>query len=355
MKKYLTLAASFIIMLCIGSAYAWSIIASELIENFGFSGSQSQIIFGTLTGVFAVTMIFVGKLGEKIKYKYIGYIAGLLFCLGFVTASYSQGNFIFILMGIGVLAGMATAFGYWVALTAPVQWFPKKKGLITGVAAAGFGLGAVLMSILAEKILNDGNNVLELLKIIGIAYGLLILVFSNLIYQAISASEKTEAPARVSDFINSIIFKKLFIGLFLGCFGGLLIIGSLKVLGAQHAISNHNLLVGVGLFSIANFFGRVFWGFVSDHIGANLSIFFALLFQGAAIISLNLFPLSDNSYLVIAVLIGFGFGGNLVLFAKETAQEFGVQKMGTIYPYVFIGYGIAGITGPIAGGYLYDL
>lgn len=127
MKKYLTLAASFIIMLCIGSAYAWSIIASELIENFGFSGSQSQIIFGTLTGVFAVTMIFVGKLGEKIKYKYIGYIAGLLFCLGFVTASYSQGNFIFILMGIGVLAGMATAFGYWVALTAPVQWFPKKR------------------------------------------------------------------------------------------------------------------------------------------------------------------------------------------------------------------------------------
>ena len=58
--------------------------------------------------------------------------------------------------------------------------------------------------------------------------------------------------------------------------------------------------------------------------------------------------------MVISFLIGFSFGGNFVLFAKETAQVFGVRNLGIIYPYVFLGYAIAGIAGPISGGLLFD-
>lgn len=67
MKKYLTVVASFIIMLCLGSVYAWSIIASELINQYNFSASQAQIIFGSIIAVFPLTMIFVGQLGKKSK------------------------------------------------------------------------------------------------------------------------------------------------------------------------------------------------------------------------------------------------------------------------------------------------
>ena len=354
MRKYLTVVASFIIMLCIGSVYAWSIIASELIEEYSFSAIQSQIIFGILIAIFSVTMIFVGQLGEKIKHRYFGYISGLLFLLGYLLASLSQGNYILILTGIGVLAGIATGFGYWVALTSPVQWFPEKKGLITGIAAAGFGLGAVFMSEVSEIILNNGYDVLQLLKFIGISYGLIIFALSNLIYQIQNKTGNSEAPVKASHFISSQIFRKLFFGIFLGTFAGLLIIGSLRIIGGQYYISNHNLILGVALFAIANFLGRLIWGFFSDHLGASLSIFLALLFQSMSIISLNVFTLTDISYLILALLIGFGFGGNFVLFAKETAQVYGVKNLGIIYPYVFIGYAIAGIAGPISGGFLYD-
>ena len=353
-KKYLTLLSSFIIMLCIGSVYAWSIIASELIDKYGFSAFQSQVIFGTLIAIFPVTMIFVGQLGEKIKHRYFGYISGILFLLGYLLASYSQGNFILILIGIGVLTGIATGFGYWVALTSPVQWFPEKKGLITGIAAAGFGLGAVFMSEVSETILSNGNSILQLLKIVGISYGLFIFILSNLIFQIQYKSDNCEVPVKVSYLIRSKIFRKLFLGIFLGTFAGLLVIGSLRIIGGQYNISNHNLVLGVVLFAIANFFGRLFWGFFSDHVGAILSIFLALLFQSLAIILLNIWTLSDISYLILALLIGFGFGGNFVLFAKETAQVYGVKNLGLIYPYVFIGYSIAGIAGPISGGLLYD-
>jgi MFS transporter, OFA family, oxalate/formate antiporter len=59
-------------------------------------------------------------------------------------------------------------------------------------------------------------------------------------------------------------------------------------------------------------------------------------------------------YLLLSVMIGFGFGGNFVLFAKETANMYGIMNLATIYPYVFTGYAIAGIAGPLSGGLLFD-
>jgi len=354
MNKYLTIGASFVIMLCTGSVYAWSIIASELIDVYGFSGFQSQVIFGSLIAIFPVTMIFTGQLGKRIRHRYFGYISGVLFFAGYFLAGLSEGSFILILAGIGILGGIATGFGYWVSLTSPVQWFPEKKGLVAGIAAAGFGLGAVVMSELAEILMNRGYTILQLLKIIGISYGLVILVFSNLIYQADIKTDTKDEVVKPSRFIRTKIFQKLFLGIFLGTFAGLLVIGSLGIIGSQYDITEHILVMGVALFAVSNFLGRLSWGYLSDHWGSGISIFLALLFQAMAILSLNVLTLTEVSYLVISFLIGFGFGGNFVLFARETAHVFGVKELGIIYPWVFIGYAIAGIAGPLSGGFLYD-
>ncbi len=354
MKKYLTVIASFIIMLSIGSVYAWSIIASELVNNYGFSASQSQIIFGLIIAVFPVTMIFVGQLAKKMKHRYFGYIAGALFFAGYYLAAISQGDFLMILLGVGVLGGIATGFGYWVALTSPVQWFPERKGLITGIAAAGFGLGALFMSEISVVILNKGYNVLQLLQFFGIAYGLIIFTFSIFLHQVDGQADSNDQPVKVRHFIRSKIFMILFIGIFLGTFAGLMIIGSLRMIGGQFDIDNNILVLGAAVFAIANFIGRLSWGFVSDHLGANFSIFLALLFQSFSILLLNILNLADFSYLILASLVGFGFGGNFVLFAKETAQVYGVKNLGMVYPYVFVGYAIAGIAGPFCGGLLFD-
>lgn len=355
MKKIATVAASFVIMLCIGGLYAWSIIASELIDHHGFSSFQSQMVFAVIIAVFPVTMIFVGRLAHRVNYRYFGYISGTLFLLGYVFASYSQGHFIWIVLSIGLLSGIATGFGYWVALTSPVQWFPEKKGLITGIAAGGFGLGAVLMSEISDFLLTQNHDVLQILKIVGIAYGLIILFVSNFIFQISTIAQQSRHPATVSQFIGTPMFRRLCLGIFLGTFAGLLVIGSLAMIGGQYGIGSHTLVIGVSVFAVSNFLGRLIWGFLSDYIGAAMSIFLALLIQSASIMSLNIVPLSDPYYLALVFLIGFGFGGNFVLFAKETAQAFGVRNLGVIYPYVFLGYAVAGIAGPISGGFLFDL
>ncbi len=354
MRKFLTVFAAFIIMLCLGSVYAWSVIASELMSVYHFSAAQSQIIFGTIIAIFPITMIFVGQLARKLHPRYLGYISGVLFLSGYLLAAHANGHFFLTYLGLGITAGIATGFGYWVSLTIPVQWFPEKKGLITGVAAAGFGLGAVFISAIAEKMLIAGKDVLEVVQFIGIVYGLTVILFSNLITPNSDLSKSGEVAIRIKECISSTIFLKLFSGIFLGTFAGLLIIGSLKIIGEQSNINNHILILGVSVFAASNFLGRLIWGFLSDYIGASLSIFLALLIQSLAILSLNLFSLSDHTYLLLSFLIGFGFGGNFVLFAKEAAQLYGVQKLGLIYPYVLLGYAIAGIAGPAVGGILFD-
>ncbi len=355
MRKFMTVFAAFIIMLCLGSVYAWSLIASELMSVYNFTAAQSQIIFGTIIAIFPTTMIFVSQLARKIRIKYLGYISGFLFFSGYILAGNANGNFILTYLGLGIIAGIATGFGYWISLTIPVQWFPEKKGLITGIAAAGFGLGAVFMSAISEVMLSNGKDVLELIQIIGISYGLIVILFSNMMIPKNKVSDTPTTNIKIKEVISTEIFRKLFTGIFLGTFAGLLIIGSLKIIGEQSSINNHVLILGVSLFAASNFLGRLFWGFLSDYIGANISIFFALLIQSIAIISLDIFELTDISYMILSFLIGFGFGGNFVLFAKETAQIFGVQKLGIIYPYVLLGYAIAGIAGPSVGGILFDL
>ncbi len=356
-SRYFTLIASFVIMLCLGGVYAWSIIASELIDKYSFSATQTQIIFGILIASFPVTMIFVGQLAKKIKPKYIGFISSLFFIVGYLSASYSKGNFIIYLIGLGLLTGVSTGFGYWVSLTIPVQLFPEKKGLITGITAAGFGLGSVVLSNIAEILLKNGKSVDQLLLIIGISYSIVIFIFSNLIiYESQLKNNNSNIAEREQiKFYKSKIFYKLLVGILLGTFAGLLVIGSLKLIGEQGNISTKYLVFGVSLLSIANFLGRLSWGFLSDKFEASFNIFLALLVQAIGILFLDLFLVSEITFLIYCFIIGFGFGGNFVLFAKETAHIFGVNKIGTIYPYVFLGYAIAGILGPLSGGALFDI
>ena len=281
MKRYLTVLAAFVVMLCIGSVYAWSIVAAELMTGYGFSGAQSQTIFGTLIAVFPVAMIFVGRLTERWSPRFLGVVSGVLFFSAYFLAGASGGNFWLTWLGVGVLGGMATGFGYWVALTIPVQWFPEKKGLITGIAAAGFGLGAVFMSEWAALVLDSGRNVLQLLSLVGVVYGALIVLFSLLIRPQAKIVRGDKLSVR--QFLRSGYFLRFFSGIFLGTFAGLLIIGSLKLIGEEGGISSATLVHSVALFAVANFLGRLTWRALTDHWSASLNVFMALLLQGVAI------------------------------------------------------------------------
>jgi len=354
MKKYFAVLASFVMMLCLGGVYAWSVIAPELSREHGFSSAQSQSIFCLLIGILPVTMIFAGKFERRYGSRAIAWIAAGLFSGGYLLSGFSGGNFWLVLLGNGIFAGMGTGFGYLAALTVPVKLFPSRKGLVTGIAVGGFGLAAMALSYIVHGLTSSGRGILEIFLIVGAVYGTAIAVSAFFLKAEGYESSFREKDLSAREIWSSPPLYKLISGFFLGTFAGLLIVGSLKPLGAGHGIGDNILILGVSVFAIANFAGRVSWGFVSDTIGASLTIFIALAFQAFFILLLGTVELSDISFLVLSMLAGFGFGGNFVLFAKETAEIYGVGNLGAVYPYVSFGYALGGLSGPVTGGLMYD-
>jgi OFA family oxalate/formate antiporter-like MFS transporter len=352
-RPVLTVVSSFIIMLSLGGIYAWSTLVPELIREYRWTAVQSQLIFGVVIAVFPATMIVAGKLQERLSPRIQAILSAVFFSSGYLLSSFSNGNFYLILSGIGILAGIGTGFGYLTALTVPVKWFPEKKGLITGIVSAGFGLAAVVLTYLIEHALNEGLDVMEIFGRIGLGYGGMILFFSFFLKKPAAATASSLVPAR--RMLRTSHFSLLVTGIFFGTFAGLLVLGNLNPIGAEQGVEKHTLMIGVSVFAIANFTGRLSWGWISDYVKARTCIPIALLLQALGIFLLGYLPLSGSSYILLSVLIGFGFGSNFVLFAKESASHFGIANLGGIYPYVFLGYALAGILGPLTGGYLYDL
>jgi len=348
----MNILASFLSMLCLGGIYAWSVFVPSLKTDYGLSGAQTQLIFGIVIAVFALSMIWAGSLEQKIGAKKLAMISALLFFLGYGLSALSAGNFFLILLGIGIFSGIATGFGYLMALTIPVKWFPEKKGFIAGIAAAGFGGGAVVVTLMAESLFSKGYHVLNIFMIIGISFGL-ILLFMALFY-TVPEQSATEVPLKPG-FLKEKKYLILLITLFCGTFSGLMVIGNLKPMGLVHTISEQILAATIVLFSIANFTGRIVWGWLSDFFSNRLLVLFALGSLSVSTFLLGFLPLNSLLFILLALITGFSFGSNFVLFAKETAQHFGVSNVGKVYPWVFLGYGIAGITGPLVGGWLSDI
>lgn len=347
-----TVLASFVIMLCLGGIYTWSVFVPGLRNDYHFTLWQTQLVFGLVIGIFPLTMIVAGRLQGLLSPRWMAYLSALLFASGYLLAAYSGGSFLLVLLGIGILAGIGTGLGYLASLTTPVKWFPRKKGLVTGIVAAGFGLGAVMLSGIADLLFTRGWDVLQVFAITGLLYGLLIILVAGLLKLPHSQNELPRARART--FMKTGSFYRLFLGIFSGTFAGLLVIGNLAPMGAQYQIDSHLLIIGVSVFALANFLGRLLWGFVSDFTGAPRCIFFALMLQALAILLMGYLQLNEFRYLALAFLTGFGFGGNFVLFARQTSQQYGLDNLGYVYPYVFLGYALAGILGPLTGGLIYD-
>jgi len=354
-KRIINIAASFLIMLFIGGVYAWSVFASELIAGYKFSVAQSQFVFGFLIAIFPVTMIFVNKLKSVMKLRSMGYICGVLFFIGYSLAYLSQGRFFGIFLGIGIIAGISTGFGYWLSINLGVCSFPDRRGMVTGIVTAGFGMSALLMTEVTGWLLARDYDVMDIFGIIGIAYGLLIIALSSLITNLPPTENNCRDQSMLQGFLKSPMFIKLTLGILLGTLTGLIVIGNLKMIGTQRGIDPRFLNYAVSVFAISNFIGRLFWGSVSDYIGAVISIFFALLLQGLSTLALSFAGMDQYSFIGITAIIGIAFGGNFVLFAKETSHVFGISNVGLVYPYVFLGYAAAGLASPIIGGIVVDI
>ncbi len=353
MNRLTILLASIAIELCLGGIYAWSVFAVPLHGVYGLTMTQTQVIFGTAIAVNTLAMVFAGRLLPRFGTRIVASGGGVLLAAGYILAALSHGSFAMLWVSLGVILGTGLGFCYVCPLAVCIKLFPEHRGLVTGLAVAGFGAGSILLANAASYAMDTHNaDVLSVFLTVGIVYGAVIIISSLFL------GHTSLKGAKPNDYhLRSALRQPEYIGLiaamFAGTFAGLLVIGNLKPMGLAGGIAAPLAALAVSAFALGNASGRVLWGLAYDRFGRSI-IPLALLITGISVVALQLSRTFAPAFIIAAVVAGLSFGACFVIFAARLAQAFGADAVPKLYPIILLAYGLSGITGPYIGGRLYD-
>ncbi|NCC53017.1 MAG: MFS transporter [Spartobacteria bacterium] len=349
-NRWIVLATGCLIQTVLGGIYAWSTFVPYLVDDYGLGAGRCGFIFGLTILTFSSAMIVAGRVMIKKGPRFTALIAGGLFMCGYLLASMSSGSFIWLLASIGIITGGGIGFGYVCPLSVGMKWFPNRKGLVTGVAVAGFGAGAILLSSIAEYFLVHGMDVLVFFRWYGLGAGVILIVAALFLSEPPLVSSVGVAGHGLFTAFGWPFFICV-VGLFAGTFAGLLIIGNLAPLVLRAGLTEGQAALSVSIFAIGNGLGRIIWGKLFDHWYYKC---IPLSLGGLAVAAALLLTSHHGLMMLTVSLIGFCFGANFVIYASTISRYFGTASFPRLYPVCFMAYGIAGVIGPGLGGYLAD-
>ncbi len=375
-SRWKVVVGALLVQLCLGAIYAWSVFTPDL-EDAGWSKTETQIVFSVGLALFAIVMVFAGRRLNDWGPQRLALAGGITLGIGYFLAGFDGGtNFWLVLLGVGLIGGSGIGLAYVVPIAVGMRWFPDKKGMITGVAVAGFGFGALGW----VKIAGSWGNLIDNLgldstfMIYGVAFAVLVIIGSMWMkmppegWQPEGFVPPTVKGEGGEDFtpremLKTPQFHLISLTFLVSAGAGLMAIGSMKLYPTEALVDNGltvdsaDAIAGTAMavfFSLANGLGRVAWGLIGDRLGRKTSVMTMAATQGVFLLAFIWAAGNEYSLYLFAALIGFNFGGNFALFPAITADEFGNGAVGKNYPWVFLSYGAGGIIFPILGGWLGD-
>ena len=388
-NRWLVVVGAILIQLALGAIYAWSVFTARLTDPAGpyaFSASETAWVFSSGLATFAIVMVLAGRVLPRIGPRRLAIAGGLLLGAGYLLGGFLGSSFWAQLFGIGIIGGAGIGLAYVVPIAVCVKWFPDKKGLITGLAVAGFGFGATIWVKMAGSwfggLLNTTAvfglpGVQSVFVIYGIALALLVLLGSVVMvnppegFQPVGWTPPTSENAdhegavdfRARDMLRTPQFYMLWSVVFAAGVAGLMVLYCIKLFGIDaleyRGIAGAGAITGTAMawYAIFNGVGRIAWGSISDRIGRRATIMLMAVLQGATMLATYHVFITFGSafgFIVVAALIGFNYGGSFALFPAITADYFGNRNVGSNYGWMFTAYGIAGLAGPLLAGYFKD-
>jgi len=366
-----------VIQLCLGAIYAWSVFTPELQKApFNFTKVQTQVIFSVSLASFAITMILAGRWQAKSGPRVVAFTGGLVLGAGYLLAGLLKdglfGNYVNQILFIGLVGGIGIGLAYVCPIAVGMRWFPDKKGLITGLAVAGFGFGALVWVQLADKLggLLQSMGVSGVFTLYGAIFAIAVSIGSVwMVNPPAGWAPEGWTPAttpgkstgdtvamRPGEMLRTPQFYGIWVMFVFSAMAGLLVIGNIKNFGIEQlqttgrTAEQASVIAGIAMsvfYSLANGLGRIAWGTISDRIGRKPSLTAMCLLQGLMMILFYWMGSTPLLFYVGTTIIGFNFGGNFALFPTETGDLFGSQHVGENYGWVFTAYGVGGILGPI--------
>ena len=358
-KRWGIALAGILMQMALGAVYAWSVFRTPLVKAFHWTISEVTLTFTICIFVLGVSAFFGGLWLNKGGPRPVALTGGFLYGLGVFLASYSANNLHWLYFSYGVIGGIGLGFGYIVPIAVLVKWFPDRRGLITGVAVGGFGAGALVTAPVATRLILS-VGVLHTFAYLGIAY-LIVVMATGWFMQNPPAgyappgwkpSETLVKQRVIEDYtlgraLGTWQWWALWLALFLNTTAGISVISQESPMFQEIAKVTEIVAAGmVGIASIGNAVGRVFWAWVSDGITRRWTFVVMYLIQvGLFWVMPSVTTGSLLTLLTFVILMCYGGGfGTMPAFA---ADYFGAKNIGPIYGLMLTAWGCASAFGPL--------
>ncbi len=365
LNRWYRVVGALLMNLSLGSLYAWSIFVAPLEKEFGWNRAQTSWTFTIAIFVFGVAFVIAGRMQDKVGPFRVSLIGSVALGLAFVLASFTH-SLTWAYVTLGVVLGFGNGFGYATPIPVLSKWFPDKRGLAVGLAVAGYGAGSAIIGLpFVGPAMLKNLGWRGTFMALGIAYFVATAIASFLLKNPpvgwkpegwapapaskVTASTYDYAP---SEMMKTKQFPLLWVAYCLGASAGLMTISQLipfaKSVGLPAAAASLALLIG----AVGNASGRIFSGWLSDGIGRLQTLRLMILISAIAMPFIANVTNLTYVYAMI-IVVYYCFGTILSVMPSTTADFFGTKNLGVNYGSLFTAYAVAGIVGPMIGGYMF--
>jgi MFS transporter, OFA family, oxalate/formate antiporter len=360
-NRWLQLTAAVVGMVMIANCqYAWTLFVPPLQSAFGWSLGAVQLGFTLFIAFETYTMPIEGYLLDRFGPRALFTAAGVMVGIGWTALGYITslaGLYFFY-----ALAGAGAAIIYGGSIAVAIRWFKDRRGLASGIIAAGFGAGsAPFIPFIGWLLNNYGYD--SAFIVTGIMQGIIILLVAQFLKYppgdtGLSHADTAKVKADPNRGFNP--FEMLKTGQFyllyiMFCFmttGGLLITAQTKPFGKDIGIAAWVIIVAVTVDRVSNGLGRIGWGGISDKFGRENTMAGVFIANGILVAALPFIGTGDLSFIILLALIMFTWGPIFALFPSATADRFGTTYAATNYGVMYTAKGFGGVMGGVVAGYL---
>lgn len=359
-NRWFQLCAALVAMIMIANLqYAWTLFVEPMRAETGWALKPIQDAFTWFILFQTWVQPLDGWLIDRVGPRWFISAAGILCGVGW--AGMGMATSVSMLTMLYIVAGIGAAFTYSGSIGSALKWFRDRRGLASGIMAAGFGGGtALFVPIIQSIIAHRGYRTAFIWT--GILQGVMIFIAAQFLRhpKQAPAAPATKTPAvgvqqfTTLEMLKTPQFYALYAAFVMMAAGGLFVTASQGPLAKAWGFGSVLTLTAT-LSPLANGASRIFWGFASDRIGRERAMVIAFMLQAICLVSVaTLGQSSSTMFTVTLVLTYFTWGEVFSLFPSTSGDYFGAKHATSNYAVLYTAKGLAAVFGVSLATLLHD-
>jgi OFA family oxalate/formate antiporter-like MFS transporter len=342
--------------------YGWTLFVGPIDQKYHWGRAAIQVAFTifvlTETWLVPIEGYLIDRFGPRTMISGSGVLVAIAWVINSVADS------LFLLYLGAAIGGIGAGVIYGGSVGNALKWFPDRRGLAAGLTAAGFGAGSALTVIpIANMIASSGYESAFLW--FGLIQGI-VVIFVGLLLRApepgeVPASQVVQQSRRDYEWpevLKTAPFYIMYVMFVAVGAGGLMAIAQLAPIANDYKIANIPVsLLGLTLPALTfaltidrvlNGICRPFFGWVSDQIGRENTMFIAFLLEGIGIYALLYFASNPVLFVILSGVVFFAWGEIYSLFPATCTDLYGKKYATTNYGMLYTAKGTAALLVPLA-------